>query len=152
MTQTVPDISPLMPMHQDPLLVLPLMSVWGNHWTSSCEKDDLRRLGSHLTSLLLIWPTFRTWHLARKCMDFDNSKVCYQMSNQQKVIIGSSNRLVSNRRQAIYYRGQWWSWSRKQKLRKSRECNWPSSHRIFRPRDEGLDFIWTLFLQSMFLT
>ena len=25
MTQTVPDISPLMPMHQDPLLVLPLM-------------------------------------------------------------------------------------------------------------------------------
>ena len=27
MTQTVPDISPLMPMHQDPLLVFPLMQL-----------------------------------------------------------------------------------------------------------------------------
>ena len=32
MTQTVPDISPLMPMHQDPLLVLYILHNWKFEW------------------------------------------------------------------------------------------------------------------------
>ena len=61
MTQTVPDISPLMPMHQDPLLVIPL---WGEYrspvystqrepwcFLCSCSQQAFERI----FELLLIW-------------------------------------------------------------------------------------------------
>ena len=68
MTQTVPDISPLMPMHQDPLLVCiflekdSLKGCFGSHWCTSLEKDNLKGF---------LCPTICT------SSEKDNLKVCF---------------------------------------------------------------------------
>ena len=70
-TQTVPDISPLMPMHQDPLLVTSLWSTFTYHthdprtWTH-CITGPLCRESSYKALLLLyvitsLWSIF-TYH------------------------------------------------------------------------------------------
>ena len=71
MTQTVPDISPLMPMHQDPLLVLPILATnqfaytrltsWpytlGPSITGSSGSCNIKHAGPDITTALASWYT-----------------------------------------------------------------------------------------------
>ena len=65
MTQTVPDISPLMPMHQDPLLVACL---WSNHPPNQCwvAVNLLTRSLNQAQDDVMKWKLFpRYWSFVR---------------------------------------------------------------------------------------
>ena len=59
-TQTVPDISPLMPMHQDPLLVSALLKQTFRNWPSSM--GFVRLYSIHVPGWLLKWLNLITAH------------------------------------------------------------------------------------------
>ena len=113
MTQTVPDISPLMPMHQDPLLVshwLSLCPEWSLYWHLVCRANKNYTALIHNSLDYLLNSPVSQWfspsgeQLEERILAHNIKNVCLLYSNiSQKLLIYKSGGTITNLTKSLGY-------------------------------------------------